>query len=165
MVLPIKYFILFNRYFIVKQIFHMNVSEQMSCDMKGGMLIYLCILHSKGRMLQRYLIAAFPSPSWTNTALSTFLHNKGSPAHGSSSLSPSEPSPTISHLSCAGDSRPGYSIPDGALQRQSAGGQSPPSSSWPLVFVAEILKASNYLCSPPQNSLLILCLHLFTVRL
>jgi len=59
MVLPIKYFILFNRYFIVKQIFHTNVSEQMSCDMKGGMLIYLCILHSKGRMLQRYLIAAF----------------------------------------------------------------------------------------------------------
>lgn len=49
-------------------------------------------------------------------------------------MASSRPIPTALHLSCTGGPRHGPSAADGALQKQSRVGQSPPLPCWPPLF-------------------------------
>lgn len=48
-----KYFILLHQYFVMEKMFHLTVSEQMSCCMRGVVDIFLILssLHSKGNII------------------------------------------------------------------------------------------------------------------
>ena len=81
------------------------------------------IASSTGR-LQWVLFGAHSSPGWISPVPSIFLHRRGAPALLSSSWPSSGPTPTALHPSCAGDSRPRCSTPDGALKGHSKGGYS-----------------------------------------